>query len=202
MDASARELSARIRRNAVLIAGGQALTSVIVQINSVIAALVIYGLTKDAILAGGVSAIIYAGGIPASYLSGWLMDRFGRRPVLVLGGGLTGLSMIGLAIFYLFASVTGMITMFLLFGVGRAILNQNRVAIADMFPSSSLGRAFGYLYTASVVGAILTVPLVGVIEPYSQSLGVKSSALLWITSAALGCVVATLIAAVRPDPRR
>jgi len=190
-----------VRRNTILLSTGQVVLTTSTQITVIIGALATFQLSGDPSLSGLVFSLTWAGRILVSYASGFLMDKMGRKPVLLLGGILTMLTMVMLGFFVLTKNLFGMLAAFLIYGIGTAILNQNRVAIADMYSDSKMGSAVGYLYTSSIIGALIAVPFVAAVEPLSQSLGINEYALLWIAGAAilLATIATTLM--IKPDTK-
>ncbi len=190
-----------VRRNTVLLSTGQVALTISTQITAIIGALATFELSGDLSLSGLVFSLSWAGRIFVSYASGFLMDKMGRKPILLLGGILTMVTMIFLGFFVLTRNLFGMLAVFFVYGVGTAILNQNRVAITDMYSDSKMGSAVGYLYTSSIIGALIAVPFVAVVEPLSQSLGINEYALLWIAGAVimLPAIATTLM--IKPDTK-
>jgi len=129
-----------VKRNTVLLSAGQTLYTVVAQINVLLGAFMILGLTGDVRLAGLGTAIAWGGRLLIVYHSGKLMDRLGRVKVLQLG---TGLSLGGAIIVAtsLFAnSLLGTVSGLVIYGLGAGATNQNRVAVADMFPAKRRNR--------------------------------------------------------------
>jgi MFS family permease len=188
-----------VRRNSALLAGGQAASSVAFQVNSVIGAVAVYELSGNAALSGFVYSITWIVRILFSYASGWLMDRAGRKRVLILGGILTSISMAAAGLLFLAKDVTGLLASFLLYGIGNAILGQNRVAMADMYEDSRMGTAVGYLYTSSIFGSILLIPVVMLLGPISSSLGISLNALMWFAGASAILFSVGASAFLKPD---
>jgi len=190
-----------VRRNTVLLSTGQVALTISTQITAIIGALATFELSGDLSLSGLVFSLSWAGRILVSYASGFLMDKMGRKPILLLGGILTMVTMIFLGFFVLTRNLFGMLAVFFVYGVGTAILNQNRVAITDMYSDSKMGSAVGYLYTSSIIGALIAVPFVALVEPLSQSLGINEYALLWIAGAVimLPAIATTLM--IKPDTK-
>gem|GEM_PF-1551230 len=125
----------------------------------------------------------------------------GRKPILLIGGILTMLTSVMLGLSVLTKNLLGMLAVFFIYGIGTAILNQNRVAITDMYSESKMGTAVGYLYTSSIIGALLAIPLVAIVEPISQNLGVNEYALLWIAGAAILLVAILTTFMIKPDTK-
>ena len=190
-----------VRRNTFLLSTGQVVLTISTQITAIIGALATFQLSGDPSISGLVFSLSMAGRIFVSYESGFFMDKMGRKPILLLGSILTMLTMIMLGFFFLTNNVFGMLSMFFAYGIGTAVLNQNRVAIADMHSDSKMGSALGYLYTSSIIGALIAVPFVAIVEPLSQSLGINEYALLWIAGAVIMLPAISTTLMVKPDTK-
>jgi MFS family permease len=155
------------------------------QITSLIGSLAVFELSGNAALSGLVFSITWIGRILTSYASGWLMDRAGRKPVLILGGSLSAISMIAASLLFITRDVNGLLLSFLLYGIGNAILGQNRVAMTDMYEDSRMGTAIGFLYTSSILGSLASIPIVFLVDPLSSFLRTSLYSLLWLVGASL-----------------
>ncbi|MBI3022319.1 MAG: MFS transporter [Thaumarchaeota archaeon] len=191
-----------VRRNSALLAVGQAASSVAFQVNSLIGSLAVFELSGNAALAGFVFSITWIGRILFSYASGWLMDRAGRKRVLILGGILTSISMVAAGLLFLAGDVTGLLASFLLYGTGNAILGQNRVAMTDMYEDSRIGTAVGYLYTSSILGSLVSIPVVMLVEPISSSVGIGLYSLMWFAGASALLFAVGTTAFLKPDTKQ
>jgi MFS family permease len=201
MDSVSDNLQRIVRRNTILLSTGQAALTISTQITAIIGALATFQLSGDPSLSGLVFSLTWGGRILVSYASGFFMDRMGRKPILLIGGVLTMLTSVILGLSVLTKSLFGMLAVFFIYGIGTAILNQNRVAVTDMYSESKMGTAVGYLYTSSIIGALLAIPFVAIVEPLSQGLGINEYALLWIAGAAilLATIVTTIM--IKPDTK-
>ena len=193
------ELRSTVRRNAKLLLTTQALTTISYQMNYLVGSLAVYSITNDLALAGLLVSLTFVGRIFAPYFTGWLMDRRGRRLVLALGCVLTSAALFGLALAYLSRDVPLLLSFFLLYGVGFAILTQIRVAIADMYPASNVGSAIGYLYSASILGSLIAPLLVLAEQAFPGALNVDPYAALWIIGGVAAIPAAASILLIRVD---
>ncbi len=191
-----------VRKNSALLAVGQAASSVAFQVNSLIGSLAVFELTGNAALSGFVFSITWIGRIVFSYASGWLMDRAGRKRGLILGGTLTSISMVAAGLLFLARDVTGLLAAFLLYGIGSAILGQNRVAMTDMYEDSRVGTAVGYLYTSSILGSLVSIPVVALVEPISSSLGISLYSMMWFAGAFALLFAVGTTAFLKPDTKQ
>jgi len=94
-------------------------------------------------------------------LVGPISDTYGRRPVLLIGVLLMALGVLGSGVAWSYGSllVTRLIT-----GVGSAMLPMTMMAaLADNLPPEKLGKAVGFIHSASWVGVALGVPAIALL---------------------------------------
>ena len=205
-----------VKKNTVLLSTSQTLYTMVAQINVLLGAFMILGLTGDVTLAGLGTAIAWSGRLLIVYHSGILMDRLGRVKVLQLGTGLSIAGAVIVAMSLLANSLYGTVSGLVVYGLGVGATNQNRVAVADMFPTHRRGEGIGYLLTASVVGALAATPYVFAGTWLAANLGYETreevwlrnpqavlpyAAVLWITTIILLAAATVLTAFVKPDPK-
>jgi MFS family permease len=123
--------------------------------------------------------------------AGRLGDRRGRRPLMVGGAAVVGLSVLG----YLAVSLTGLVAFRLLSGLGEAFFFTGAAAaIADLAPEERRGEAVSYftlaLYLGIGIGPFLSEGFIG-------AFGFEET---WILTASL-CGVATILALFVPETR-
>lgn len=200
-DALSLGLERSVTRNARLLTSTQALAIIPSQINSLIASLVVLKLTGSAALAGLVIGVTFAGRIVVPYFSGWLMDKKGRRLVLVIGAALLGLSYFALALVQISPNLVAFLILFLVYGIGYAMVTQIRVAITDMYDVQKAGSAVAYLYTASVIGSIATIPIVFLADSLANAWGLNEYVMLWLAGAISMIPAIAVVSLVNPDPR-
>ncbi len=196
-----------VRRNTLLLSSSQTLYTMVAQINVLLGAFIILGLTGDVRLAGLGTAIAWGGRLLIVYHSGKLMDRLGRVRVLQLGTGLsmTGAGITGISL--LATSLIGTVAGLVVYGLGVGVTNQNRVAVADMYPTLRRGEGIGYLLTASVIGALAATPFVfagTLIAAYFgyETLSLPYASVLWFTTIVLLAIAAVMNSFIRPDPKK
>ncbi len=196
-----------VKRNTLLLSASQTLYTMVAQINVLLGAFIILGLTGDVRLAGLGTAIAWGGRLLIVYHSGKLMDRLGRTRVLQLGTGLsmTGAGIVGTSL--LANSLIGTVTGLVVYGLGVGVTNQNRVAVADMYPTVRRGEGIGYLLTASVIGALAATPFVfagTLLAAYFgyETLSLPYAAVLWFTTIALLALAIIMNSFIRPDPKK
>lgn len=163
--------------------------------------LVILLLTGSAALAGGASSIVWGGRIIVVYLSGRLMDRLGRRPVLLVGQFLSLFGALTLAGASLIASAVYFFLGLFIFGIGSGIFQQNRVAATDMFPADRRGIGVGYLMTANVVGSLAAPPLVALSTILANPFGIDVYTTVLLAGAATLTASVPFIWLLKPDPK-
>jgi MFS family permease len=124
--------------------------------------------------------------------AGRLGDRRGRRPLMVIGGAIVGLSV---AAYSLAGSVAVLTALRLVSGVGEAFFFTGAAAaVADMAPEERRGEAVSFFSLALYVG-IGVGPLLG--EASIQGLGFTAT---WLFGGALGLVAAALALTI-PETR-
>ena len=89
-----------IKRNTIRLVASQAIYSCVNQAAFVLATLVVFTLTQSAALGGLATGAIWGGRVLVVYQTGKLMDRMGRRAVLLIGiaTGCIALTIMGLAV--------------------------------------------------------------------------------------------------------
>ena len=154
-------------------------------------------------LAGIPSTVALVGRAAFAIPIGWLMDRTGRRPVLVLGYvlGALGLMVGGLAVGWL--SFLALCVGAGLAGMANGTSQQTRFVASEVWPQEHRARIIGFIVFAGTVGAIggplLAAPMVGL----AQRSGWAPNAGPYFAGAALTLVAALLaFLFLRPDPVR
>jgi MFS family permease len=124
--------------------------------------------------------------------AGRLGDRRGRRPLMVIGGAIVGLSV---AAYSLAGSVAVLTALRLVSGIGEAFFFTGAAAaVADMAPEERRGEAVSFFSLALYVG-IGVGPLLG--EASIQGLGFTAT---WLFGGALGLGAAALALTI-PETR-
>jgi MFS family permease len=131
---------------------------------------------------------------------GWLMDRFGRRPVLI-AAHLTmavGFTLAGLAVMSASLALFALGVAALAFGAGAVYLT--RLAAAELFPPALRGRGMAWVLVSATAGAIMGPLLLIASEPLGQLLGRDPNSLVWFLAPPLLLAGAALVA-LAPEPR-
>jgi MFS family permease len=138
-----------------------------------------------------------AGSFLSQLAGGELTDRFGRRPVMLMSFFITPIFMItlGLARNLAFIATCTLIVGFFTDLYRPAV----SAAIADLVPSESRTRAYGYNYWAINLGAAIAPLLAGLIAGYNYLILFVADAL---TTAVFGLIVFFGIRETRPDEVR
>ena len=151
--------------------------------------------------AGVPSTIALLGRALIAVPMGWLMDRTGRRPVVMLGYafGALGFLLSGLAVgwvsFLLLCLGAG------LAGVANGTSQQARFIASEIWPQSQRGRIIGYIVFAGTAGAIFGPLLVPLAADAAAQAGLVANAGPYYLAAgfsALALLLAFLL--LRPDP--
>ena len=196
------EIPKVVRNNTARLALSQAFVGAGTQMIPALGALVILQLTHSVNLTGLGTAMIAMSRFIIAYPAGKISDRFGRKSAIAIGLalGLAGAPMIGLAVVR--DSFPLLVTGFLVFGLGMGMIQQLRVAAADMYPPSHRGQGTGYVLMGSLVGAIMAPGLIALAQLLSPTLGIDPLGLPWLFIPALIVPALFLVFSLRPDPQQ
>jgi predicted MFS family arabinose efflux permease len=118
-----------------------------------------FGITTGT--AGLVVAAYGAPGIAVALLSGPYSDRIGRKPFLVLGPLVMGISTLAAAIAPSFGLI---VAARIASGVGAAVIFPNSNAtVADVFPFRERGKAIGAVIGMNTMASVIGVPIAGIV---------------------------------------
>lgn len=180
----------------------QSLASAAFIANIAVNAIVGARLSGNDALAGLPSTLMLAGAAIAAYPAGRAMQRFGRRPGLIIGMllGLSGMVIDGIAV------ISHSLTLFLvglfLVGTARGITDQSRYAAADAVPSDRRASAISMVVFAGTIGAVGGPLLVGPLGQIALSSGLPELTGPMFGGALLfGLAALILFLFLRPDPR-
>ena len=148
------------------------------------------------------SAAYQAGAAIAALGWGYLMDRWGRRPVLAAGGasGVVGASVATLAVAAgsLGAFVAGLVLM----GFANSALQLGRFVAAEVHPPAEKGRAIARVVIGGTVGAILGPLAAAPMGRFTRWAGLDELVGPYAASAVLFVGVSVAVLAwLRPEPR-
>ena len=116
--------------------------------------------TSVALVGQLVAATAITWGITAP-LAGPVSDAYGQRRILLIGLLLMAVGILGTV---LAGNYGSLLAFRLLTGVGAAMVPPNCIAmLAEVFPPAERGKAMGWVFSASGVGAAFGVPLVAVL---------------------------------------
>lgn len=195
------QIPSLVKRNTLFLSGSQAIFMCIGQAAFILAALAVLQMTGSPTLAGLATSVIWGARVVIVYETGILMDRLGRRVVLLLGVVASSLSALVMG----WAVITGVLEMFwmglVLYGFGSGILQQSRIAVADMYPVDRRGEGIGYLMTGNVVGSLLSPLFTAAMIPIANYFQSDVYGVILLASTAVLALSSVLIAAIRPDPR-
>lgn len=182
-----------------LLAGAQALSTATFQLIPALGGIMFLHLTGDVALTGLALSLSGLGQVLTAYPGGRLMDRFGRGPVFAGSAALAAVAAAAVAWTFHLHRPWGVAASILLLSAVAAPLRQLSVAAADMHPPELRGRAVGFLFFGSAVGAVISPAVTSV---SSRLAGSEMAAVVWTWSAAalLQVAILPLMRALRPDP--
>jgi MFS family permease len=150
--------------------------------------------------AGMYVAIFNVGAATGAALGGRAMDRYGRKPPLVVGYLLAaaGYFVAGLAVeaSNLALFVVGGLMLAAAFGTA----NLSRLAVAELFPSHERGRGVAWAQIAAIFGAIAGPTLLILSGPLGRLLGTNPLSLIWFLAPPLLLLAAWLVSRAE-EPR-
>ena len=135
-------------------------------------------------------------GIPAIPLSGWLLDRWGRR-VVGVAGPLLGAA--GLLLAFNAGGSTLAITLTGMLGVliGTSILPVQLVYVPELFPTAMRANAAGWISNGAGRALVIAAPgITGALAAWSGSVGTAASMM-----AVCGIAASALVYAAMPETR-
>jgi MFS family permease len=196
------EIPSVVKKNTVRLALSQAFVGSGTQMIPALGALVILQLTHSATLTGLGTSMMAISRFMVAYPAGKISDRFGRKPALAIGLalGIFGAPMIGLSVVR--DSFPLLVAGFLVFGLGIGMVQQLRVAAADMYPPSHRGQGTGYVLMGSLIGAILAPGLIAFAQHLSPALGIDPLGLPWLFIPAMIVPALFLVFSLSPDPQQ
>ena len=188
-----------IKRNTLLFALSQSFIGAGTQLAYGIGPLMVIAVTGSASLAGLTVGLFGVSRFLVSYPTGKITDKFGRKPGILFGQGLT---MVGSCHgFAMLAQRVGLVAGMVLFAMGVSAASQLRVAATDMYPPRMRGLALGFVATGSLVGIALSPLVMGLAEIVSQRTGHAAIGLPWLMLPVLIAGGMLLVKFVRPDPK-
>jgi MFS family permease len=150
------EIPPLIRRNAWLLTIAEAFVGTSQQMVPTLSSIIIGTLLGSAMLAGAGSSLTGLSRVAVSYPSGVLADRFGRKPVLLVGLAISLVGTVALGLVVPIGVAGLFFAALAVFAIGSATSQQQRrLSAADLFPPSRRAQGLGYVLTGSIVGAFI-----------------------------------------------
>jgi MFS family permease len=190
-----------VRRNTLLLATTLAVNSAVVQLVAAVSSLTFVLVTGEKGLLGLGPAIFLVSAAATGNFAGRAMDRYGRRPVLVVGFLVGGTGCAVTALGTHLGSTPAVVLGFILTGSSSAAAQLVRTAAGDMYVPSRRARGISYVLFGSVFGAILGPT---VFSPLFAGKHLTADALTvpWLAAAGISLVSASVVSLVRPDTKR
>lgn len=193
---------ALIWRNSILLLAAEAFVGTSQQMIPTLGAVMAVSLTGSTALGGLASSMTGLTRFLASYPSGRLADRFGRKAVLIVGLLLSLAGAISLGTSMRLVSLPAFIGALLLFGIGNGTSQQQRrLSAADMYPPLLRGRGLGLVLSGSIIGALggpLVIHIAGVLASGQEIAQISTS---WFLLPAVLLPSLALILLIHPDPK-
>lgn len=188
------------RRSARLLALSWAVSWVAVPISGAFGSVIVQVLTDDLTLTGLPFFLLYLGSLLSAYPSGRLMDRFGRKPVLIAGHLIAAVGYT-IGTFAIIAQNLG-VFLFAQFiaALGAGATYLTRMAAADLYPAAERARGVGRLVSYLVFGAVIAIPVIWLARRLEPDFGSSYLALAWGLVPILSIASAVLISRIHPDP--
>ena len=195
------DLDRVVRRNTLILASTLAVNSAVVQLVAAVSSLTFVLVTGVKGLLGLGPAIFLTAAALTGAVAGRAMDRFGRRPVLIVGFIVGGTGCAVTAFGTHVTSTVAVIVGFILTGSSSATAQLVRTAAGDMYPPLRRARGISYVLFGSVFGAILGPT---VFSPLFAGKHVSAHNLTvpWLAAAGISYVTATIVSFVRPDTKK
>jgi MFS family permease len=195
------DLDRVVRRNTLLLAATLAVNSAVVQLVAAVSSLTFVLVTGVRGLLGLGPAIFLTAAACTGAVAGRMMDRIGRRPVLIAGFMVGGTGCAVTALGTHVDSTVAVVVGFMLTGSSSATAMLVRTAAGDMYPPERRARGISRVLFGSVFGAILGPT---VFSPLFAGKDVEATSLTvpWLAAAGISVVSAAVVAAVRPDTKQ
>ncbi|MDA0173838.1 MFS transporter [Solirubrobacter taibaiensis] len=189
-----------VRRNTVLLAVAMAVYSSVLQLTAAVSSITFVLVTGiEGLLGLGPAIFLIASGL-AAVPAGRLMDRVGRKPVL-LGGYV--MSAVGCCLTALATNIESAVVLLIGFGLtgaanGVALLI--RTAAGDMYPPERRARGISYVLFGAVFGAILGPAVFGPLFS-DRELDAAALTVPWLAAAGISLIALVVVSLVTPDPK-
>ncbi len=195
------DLDRVIRRNTLLLAGTLAVNSAVVQLVAAVSSLTFVLVTGVRGLLGLGPAIFLVSAAVTGAMAGRAMDRYGRRPVLIIGFLVGGAGCAVTAVGTHYTSTIAVIVGFVLTGSSSASALLVRTAAGDMYRPARRARGISYVLFGSVFGAILGPTVFSPLFA-GKHLTADNLTVPWLAAAAISVGSASIVALVRPDTKK
>ncbi len=193
------ELVPTVRRHMRVLAAAQALSTATFQLVPALGGVMFLHLTGDVALTGIALSLSGLGQVLTAYPGGRLMDRLGRGPVFAGSAALAAVAAALVAWTFHLHLTWGVAAAILLLAAVAAPMRQLSVAAADMHPPSLRGRAVGFLFFGSALGALIS-PVVSSVSSRLAGGDVAAITWTWLVAAGLQMLIVPLMRRLRPDP--
>jgi MFS family permease len=150
--------------------------------------------------AGLYVAIFNIGAATGAALGGRAMDRFGRKPPLIVGYVLAAVGYLVAGVAVQAGSLAAFVAGGLILAAAFGTANLSRLAVAELFPPAERGRGVAWVQIAAIFGAIAGPTLLILSGPLGRALGREPLGLIWFLAPPLLLLAAFLVSRVE-EPR-
>jgi MFS family permease len=190
-----------IQRNTLRLAVAQCVGWVMTQTLATLGGIIASDMTSDRRWAGIPATLsILASAFTGPY-AGRMMDRLGRKPVLLAGQVALGLGSLLVAASIGYGIFAGYLAGIAVLGVGAGATALARSAAADMYPPSRRAQGISLVAMGGAVGAILGPFLLAGITSWSKGVGADPNVTSWLVIPPLATIAFFALLTIRPDPR-
>jgi MFS family permease len=182
-----------------LLGAAQALSTATFQLVPALGGVMFLHLTGDVAMTGLALSLSGLGQVLTAYPGGRLMDKLGRGPVFAGSAALAAVAAALVAWSFSLHRTWGVAASILLLAAVAAPMRQLSVAAADMHPAELRGRAVGFLFFGSAVGALIS-PVVSSVSARLAGDEMAAITWTWLVAAGLQVLIVPLMRRLRPDP--
>ena len=184
----------------MLLAVAMAVYSSVLQLTAAVSSITFVLVTGiEGLLGLGPAIFLIASGL-AAVPAGRLMDRVGRKPVLLGGYVMSAVGCCLTALATNIESAAVLLIGFGLTGAANGVALLIRTAAGDMYPPERRARGISYVLFGAVFGAILGPAVFGPLFS-DRELDAAALTVPWLAAAGISLIALVVVSLVSPDPK-